>query len=1231
MATFTGTDANETITPGLVSPTVTTAGGSAPGAAGDILNGGGGNDTLAGGGGDDQMFGEAGDDRMIWNNGDGTDLMEGGDGADTAEVNGGSGGETFTITANGARVRFDRLNPTPFSLDIGTTERLVLNAGGGNDTVSATGNLAALIQITVDGGAGNDIILGSNGADFLLGGDGDDFVDGQQGNDTAFMGVGDDVFQWDPGDGSDVVEGQAGFDRLLFNGSGGNETINIFANGGRATVFRDLGSIFMDLDDVERLDLNAAGGADTITVNDLSGTDVTQVVVNLAGVIGGTAGDAQTDTVAVNGTVGADTVVVSGGLANVYVSGLSAKVSITTLEAADIVRINALAGNDTVDASAVLHAVVANGDAGNDILTGGGGFDTLLGGEDNDTLSGGIGDDLMFGEAGDDRMIWNSGDSTDLMEGGDAVDTAEANGGSGAEEFTITANGTRVRFDRLNPAPSALDIGTTENLVLNAGGGDDRVSMTGNLAALIKITVDGGAGNDIILGSNGADLLLGGDGNDFVDGQQGNDVALLGAGDDVFQWDPGDGSDLVEGQSGFDALLFNGSNINEIINISANGGRVLFFRDVANIVMDLNDVERLEHNAFGGADAINVNDLTGTDVTQVVVNLAGEIGGTAGDGQMDLVTVSGTNGADAVKVTGGSSGATISGLAAAVTITTLELADAVTINALGGNDTVDASAALHAVMVNGGAGNDTVKGSAGADVLTGGDANDVLTGGLGNDQMFGDAGDDRMIWNPDDGTDLVEGGDGTDIAEVNGGGGAEIFDVAANGGRVLLQRTAPLPFFLDIGSTETLALNTGGGDDSITMAGGLAGLIKISVNAGAGADTIIASDGNDVLEGGSGVDHMEGGAGDDLYFVDTAADVVVELAGNGLADRVAARASYVLAAGADIELLTTTLSTGTAALNLTGNALKQEITGNAGSNVLHDGGAGAADTLRGLGGNDTYRIFNSGDVIVESASQGASDRVVAAVDYVLGAGVHVEVMTTNGSGGTSAIDLTGNALKQDITGNAGSNILHDGGAGAADILRGLEGNDTYRIFNSGDIVIEAASQGTADKVVAAVDYKLGVDARIETMITNGSTGTSGIDLTGNGFAQAITGNAGVNILDGKGGNDVLRGFGGKDFFVFSSTLGAGNVDTVSDFSAADDTVRLENAIFTALVTTGTLSAAAFRANATGLAGDASDRIIYETDTGRLFYDFNGNTAGGGVHFATLTGAPAITNGDFVVI
>src|SRR5688500_7942665 len=340
------------------------------------------------------------------------------------------------------------------------------------------------------------------------------------------------------------------------------------------------------------------------------------------------------------------------------------------------------AGNDTITGGS--GGDMLFGQSGNDNLLGKGGFDFLFGGSENDVLTGGDADDQVFGESGDDRLVWNPGDDTDLNEGGTETDTVQINGGGGAEVFTATANGLRVRFDRLDPAPFSIDAGTSENLVLNMNGGNDSFSATGNLAALIKITVDGGAGNDMILGSNGIDLLLGGDGNDFIDGQQGNDVAFMGAGDDVFQWDPGDGSDVVEGQDGKDRLLFNGSAGSEIFAASANGGRVLFTRDLGNIVMDLNDVEALDLNTLGGTDTVTINDLSGTDLVQVNVNQAGTIGGTAGDAQADTVIVTGTNGNDIVDVFGAGTSVAVVGLSAQVNIASAEGAnDSLVINALG--------------------------------------------------------------------------------------------------------------------------------------------------------------------------------------------------------------------------------------------------------------------------------------------------------------------------------------------------------------------------------------------------------------------------------------------------------------------------------------------------------------------------------------------------------------------
>jgi Ca2+-binding RTX toxin-like protein len=385
------------------------------------------------------------------------------------------------------------------------------------------------------------------------------------------------------------------------------------------------------------------------------------------------------------------------------------------------------------------------GQTGNDTLLGKGGADFLFGGTENDTLTGGIADDQVFGQGGNDRMIWNPGDATDLNEGGEATDTVEVNGGNGAEQFTTTANGTRVRFDRVTPAPFAIDIGTSENLVVNANGGDDRFAATGNLAALIKITVDGGANNDTLLGSNGVDILLGGDGTDFVDGQQANDVALLGAGDDTFQWDPGDGSDVIEGQSGVDAMLFNGSGANERMEARANGGRVLFTRDVAAITMDLNDVESIVAKTLAGADTVTVGDLSGTDVVDVLADLAAPGGGD--DAAADNVIATGTNGDDIVSVTGAGTNSAVSGLAARVVMSGgVAGSDRLTVNALAGDDVIDASA---------------VAATAALLTLDGGDNDDVLLGGAGNDTLLGGAGDDVLLGGP--GADINDGGTGDNV------------------------------------------------------------------------------------------------------------------------------------------------------------------------------------------------------------------------------------------------------------------------------------------------------------------------------------------------------------------------------------------------------------------------------------------------------------------------------------
>ena len=230
--------------------------------------------------------------------------------------------------------------------------RIAVDARRGDDRVridDTNGAFTNAIPTTIAGGDGDDTLDGGSGAETLLGGDGNDTIDGNGGADVALLGTGDDTFVWDPGDGSDVIEGQDGLDTMVFNGAGVADQVELSANGNRLRFFRNPGAITMDTAGVEQVDFNALGGADLVTVGDLSGTDVTAFDVDLASSLGGSAGDAQTDRVVVNGTNGDDAVDVSGDDAEVKVSGLAPVVAVFHAEAVDHVEINTLAGADTVD------------------------------------------------------------------------------------------------------------------------------------------------------------------------------------------------------------------------------------------------------------------------------------------------------------------------------------------------------------------------------------------------------------------------------------------------------------------------------------------------------------------------------------------------------------------------------------------------------------------------------------------------------------------------------------------------------------------------------------------------------------------------------------------------------------------------------------------------------------------------------------------------------------------
>jgi Ca2+-binding RTX toxin-like protein len=397
-----------------------------------------------------------------------------------------------------------------------------------------------------------------------------------------------------------------------------------------------------------------------------------------------------------------------------------------------------------------------------------------------------------------------------------AVDTTTVNGTAGNDTVNIAPNAGAVDVTGL-AAALKLKGSESANDVLNVNGldGNDTISGAVGLAALIKLGIDGGAGDDTINGGDGAETLLGGDGDDAIDGNRGDDTGLLGADNDTFRWDPGDGSDVVEGQDGADdgadTLLFIGAGVAENFDVSANGERVRFFRDAANITMDLNDIEVIDVQALGGADSAVLNDTSGTDLKTVTLDLAAAIGGGAGDGAADSVTVNGTNDPDDIQISADGSAVEVIGAPVALRIDHSEAAnDKLTVNGLGGADTItagDGLAALIQLVINGGTD---------IDVLTGGDGNDRIAGQQANDSMFGGAGNDTLVWDPGDANDLIEGQDGNDTMEFNGAAGNENFSYTANDGRLTFFRSAG-NITMDVDDTERVDLRTLGGVDNVVV------------------------------------------------------------------------------------------------------------------------------------------------------------------------------------------------------------------------------------------------------------------------------------------------------------------------------------------------------------------------------------------------------------------------------
>jgi uncharacterized delta-60 repeat protein len=430
-----------------------------------------------------------------------------------------------------------------------------------------------------------------------------------------------------------------------------------------------------------------------------------------------------------------------------------------------------------------------------------------------------------------------------------------------------------------------------------------------------------------------------------------------------------------------------------------------------------------------------------------------------------------------------------------------------------------------------------------------------------------------------------------------------------------------------------------------------------------GPDTLTSFGGDDTLNGGGGNDVLDGGEGSDLYVISAATEhTVAEIADTGTAGtdevRFAATATSTLilfAGDAGIERVVIGTGAGDAAIasattglnvnaSAAGNALW--IAGNAGANTLMgsafndtlDGGAGA-DKLAGGNGDDAYTVDDSKDLVIEGNAAGGTDRVEASISYTLPANVEHLALT-----GEGAIDGTGNVLANVINGNSATNVL-DGKAGL-DSLDGGEGSDLYVVGLASDHpsaeIADSGTGGTDEIRFAAT--KAGTltlfagDTGIERIVIGTGTGatavtkgtaalnvnatavTNGLSITGNAGANVLTGTAYGDTLAGGNGNDVLTGGSGADSFAFNFAVSASkNRDTITDFQSGTDMLELSKAVFSSLAgAIGTLSADQFWSGA-GItsAHDADDRIVYNTATGALYYDADGNGNGKAAQIALI--------------
>lgn len=960
--------------------------------------------------------------------------------------------------------------------------------GSGNlSIVSITTTHANGQSLNIVGTEGDDVLIGGRWNDVLVGNGGNDTLDGGAGADHMVGGIGNDTYVVDNG-GDNVVEAT----------SEGTDLV-------RSSASYTLGA------HVENLTLIGSSAIDG-TGNELDNVLLGNSADNIL--------DGRSGSDLMSGGAGDDTFVVEA--------------------AGDVVTELANEGTDLVQSS-ISYALGANLErltltgAATIYGTGNALDNTIQGNTANNVLSGGDGNDILEGGAGADTL--NGGNGTDFASYEHATTGIHAHTGDASGNTGDAAGDNYLSIEGL--IGSAFDDELTlvaDNGRIDGGAGNDTLSVIG-----LNAEIHGDEGDDIVIGHAGNDRLYGGDGSDTIYGYDGDDVL-----------DGGSGADTMIGGDNDDTYVID--NAGDSIEEYSSGG----IDTVQSSITYALGVQVENLTLTGGLDI----DGTGNSLNNVLIgNLAANL--LVGSGGND--TLDGGAGAD-----------TLVGGTESDTYSVDDIGDVVIEGVSEGDDLVRASisyalgANVERLTLTGtnaidGAGNSL------NNLITGNDADNILAGGLGNDTLNGGDGDDTLIGGL--GSDAHNGGAGFDYvsyAAATTGVAAHTGSPGSNTGEAAGDTYSSIEGLRGSAFADELILVSdfgriygGDGDDILTVAGDQAEIHGDDGNdtlygdsgndqlyGGAGDDEVLAASGDDLLDGGSGADYMAGGWGDDRYIVDNIGDQVAESAGRGT-DQVLSSITYELAT--NVENLTLT---GSAAINGIGNSLNNVIVGNGAANILSGGGGNdsldggiGADTLIGGTGNDIYHVDNSGDSVVEAASEG-DDRVISSIDYTLGAFVEdltlVGASAINGAGNGLDNVILGNDLNNAISGGAGDDTL-DGGIGADTLIGGL-GDDVYVVDDAGDVVVEATDEGS-DWVQSAINYTLGTD--IENLQLLGSASLNG---SGNALANTLSGNVGSNRLDGGAGDDTLIGGDGDDVLLggagADAFFGGNGVDTVSYEAAA---------------------------------------------------------------------------------